>query len=98
MFCLPAGGNREGSACCFAAEQCHALEKLSGMATRVAWAPVLAALALLQVGACLDNGLGRTPPMGYNTWNCFGTDSEAAFCALVSTDYRCRITLTGTKR
>lgn len=20
---------------------------------------------------CLDNGLARTPPMGYNTWNAF---------------------------
>jgi len=35
----------------------------------------LAALVLLAlVGGCcgLDNGLGLTPPMGFNTWNHFG--------------------------
>ena len=26
--------------------------------------------------AALDNGLARTPHMGYNTWNCFGGDSR----------------------
>ena len=33
-----------------------------------------AALALALVGGCggLDNGLGLTPPMGFNTWNYFG--------------------------
>jgi alpha-galactosidase len=34
---------------------------------------VLAALSLLVVSApALDNGLGKTPPMGFNTWNHFG--------------------------
>jgi hypothetical protein len=35
----------------------------------------LAALVLaLRVAGCggLDNGLGLTPPMGFNTWNHFG--------------------------
>jgi alpha-galactosidase len=41
------------------------------LATRVCL--VLAALSLLVVSApALDNGLGRTPPMGFNTWNHFG--------------------------
>lgn len=31
---------------------------------------LLASLAVLT--SCLDNGLGRTPPMGWNTWNHFG--------------------------
>ena len=31
---------------------------------------VLAALACAQA---LDNGLARTPPMGWNSWNCYGT-------------------------
>jgi hypothetical protein len=34
----------------------------------------LAALVLALVSGCggLDNGLGLTPPMGFNTWNHFG--------------------------
>lgn len=31
---------------------------------------LLASLAALT--SCLDNGLGRTPPMGWSTWNHFG--------------------------
>lgn len=38
---------------------------------------VFAAAAGWQVGApavfALDDGLARTPPMGWNSWNCFGT-------------------------
>ena len=29
-------------------------------------------LIFLAVVSCLDNGLGRTPPMGWNSWNHFG--------------------------
>ena len=29
-------------------------------------------LSLIVVLVCLDNGLGRTPPMGWNSWNHFG--------------------------
>ena len=44
----------------------------------VAWA--LSGAVLLALGAstpctCLDNGLGRTPAMGFNTWNAFNTRS-----------------------
>jgi alpha-galactosidase len=28
--------------------------------------------------ACLNNGVGRTPPMGYNTWNDYRCDIDAA--------------------
>ena len=30
----------------------------------------------LRVTAGLDNGLARTPVLGYNTWNCFGGNSK----------------------
>ena len=35
---------------------------------------MLAALVLALAGGCggLDNGVGLTPPMGFNTWNHFG--------------------------
>lgn len=33
-------------------------------------------LALLLQAQCLDNGLARTPALGYNTWNAYGGDSE----------------------
>ena len=26
---------------------------------------------LLSLSICLDNGLGKTPPMGWNSWNRF---------------------------
>jgi len=29
-------------------------------------------LSLISLNFCLDNGLGLTPPMGFNTWNHFG--------------------------
>lgn len=32
-------------------------------------------LALLMQADCLDNGLARTPALGYNTWNAFGGNS-----------------------
>ena len=33
----------------------------------------------------LDNGLGLTPPMGFNPWNCFGKD-RSGHCKLVNPD------------
>eukprot|EP00756_Hemistasia_phaeocysticola_P021619 Hpha_TRINITY_DN15785_c0_g1::TRINITY_DN15785_c0_g1_i1::g.39384::m.39384 len=42
----------------------------------------LALLAATSVSA-LDNGLGRTPPMGFNPWNCFGIDRRGN-CKLVN--------------
>jgi alpha-galactosidase len=33
---------------------------------------VIILLLLLVFGSALDNGLGRTPPMGWNSWNHFG--------------------------
>lgn len=46
-----------------------------------------AALALLAVvpAFCYDNGLGRTPPMGWNSW-CTGTLLEPSVCNLVGND------------
>ena len=42
--------------------------------------------ALLAVPAfCYDNGLGRTPPMGWNSW-CTGTLLEPSVCNLVGND------------
>ena len=38
--------------------------------------PVL--ISLLQAAHGLDNGLAMKPQMAYNTWNCFGGDSEHA--------------------
>ena len=32
---------------------------------------LIAALLLLFLVSALDNGLGRTPPMGWNSWNHF---------------------------
>ncbi len=26
-------------------------------------------IAILSIGTCLNNGLGLTPPMGWNSWN-----------------------------
>ncbi len=34
----------------------------------------LATVLVLGLSVCLDNGLGRTPPMGFNTWNHFDCD------------------------
>ena len=42
---------------------------------------MLRLLALLGVAAtagALDNGLGRTPQMGWNSWNCYGGGVTAA--------------------
>lgn len=39
------------------------------------WHLVAAALALCQPVYALDNGVARTPPLGFNTWNAFGCDS-----------------------
>ena len=33
-------------------------------------------VACLAYVAALDNGLARTPHMGYNTWNCFAGDGK----------------------
>ena len=30
------------------------------------------AFSILKLLNCLDNGLGITPPMGWNSWNVFG--------------------------
>ncbi len=35
---------------------------------------VLALLAVVPSALCLENGLARTPSMGFNTWNAFGSD------------------------
>ena len=35
---------------------------------------LLGLLALLPSALCLNNSLARTPPMGFNTWNAFGSD------------------------
>ena len=35
---------------------------------------VLALLAMVPSALCLENGLARTPSMGFNTWNAFGSD------------------------
>lgn len=32
---------------------------------------LLSSCILLSMVACIDNGLGRTPPMGWNSWNYF---------------------------
>jgi len=39
---------------------------------RLGSARVFAAAAVLACCAALDNGLARTPPMGWNSWNAFG--------------------------
>lgn len=36
---------------------------------------LLVLLALVVVGLALDNGLGKTPPMGWNSWNKFHCDN-----------------------
>jgi alpha-galactosidase len=33
---------------------------------------VLIAIVVLQLVLAVDNGMGRTPPMGWNSWNRFG--------------------------
>jgi alpha-galactosidase len=33
---------------------------------------LLALLALFGAALAIENGLGRTPPMGWRSWNCFG--------------------------
>ena len=38
---------------------------------------------LLTPAAALDNGLGRTPPLGFNPWNCFGVSSSGR-CKLIN--------------
>src|SRR5574341_2640641 len=40
-------------------------------------AVLLAVLPLGLLGSPLDNGLARTPPMGWNSWNHFGCDVSA---------------------
>ena len=46
--------------------------------THVMSTAVVVSVGLVMLGwrgdgvAALDNGLGRTPPMGFNTWNHFG--------------------------
>ena len=35
---------------------------------------VLAACVLLTGATALDNGLGRTPPLGWSSWNYFASD------------------------
>jgi alpha-galactosidase len=35
---------------------------------------IVAALAVTPAAEALDNGLARTPPMGFNNWNAFGCD------------------------
>jgi alpha-galactosidase len=44
--------------------------------TRLTWATLAAPLLVAPLAAplVLDNGLARTPPMGWNTWNRFGCD------------------------
>jgi len=50
---------------------------------------LLAALVLVCGSAGgLDNGLGATPPMGFNTWNHFGC--ARAFCRSWPTQVRCQ--------
>jgi hypothetical protein len=42
----------------------------------------LAFIAGVFLAECLDNGLGRRPPMGYNTWNDYYCNvSEASITA-----------------
>ncbi|KAK9800755.1 hypothetical protein WJX73_007010 [Symbiochloris irregularis] len=53
----------------------------------------LSSACLFKLAACLDNGLARTPILGYNTWNCFGGDIkedlvQRAADLLVSTGLR----------
>src|SRR3954451_4601792 len=66
------------------------------------WAPMVAAALLMTSGAvglhvnaaqALDNGVGRTPPMGWNSWNTFGCNISEALIrqhadALVSSGMR----------
>ncbi len=33
-------------------------------------------LASVLQASCLDNGLARSPALGYNTWNAYGGDSK----------------------
>jgi alpha-galactosidase len=33
---------------------------------------VLITIVVLQLALAVDNGMGRTPPMGWNSWNRFG--------------------------
>lgn len=40
--------------------------------------PVLVSLALLFSASSLDNGLLRTPPLGFNSWTAFGTGVSEA--------------------
>jgi alpha-galactosidase len=37
---------------------------------------LLVVLSLISFIACLDNGLGLTPPMGFNTWNHFNCNID----------------------
>jgi alpha-galactosidase len=52
------------------------------VAILAAAAPLLVAVAL-RAGA-LENGLGRTPPMGWNEWNTFGCNSNDALIRAVA--------------
>jgi alpha-galactosidase len=46
-------------------------------------APLLLLLLQGSPSHALDNGLGRTPPQGFNPWNCFGI-SRTGTCKLVN--------------
>ena len=37
---------------------------------------LLTLVGLVSVGICLQNGLGLTPPMGWNTWNRYYCDID----------------------
>lgn len=39
---------------------------------------LFAAAALLRGAASLDNGMAKTPPMGWRSWNCYHGDVSAA--------------------
>eukprot|EP01052_Picozoa_sp_SAG31_P035530 SAG31_NODE_4302_length_3371_cov_3.994193_2_plen_223_part_00 len=41
-------------------------------------APLLMMALLAGAASALDNGVGLTPPMGFNPWNCFGISSHGS--------------------
>ena len=44
---------------------------------------ILTAATLFCVAEAIDNGVGRTPPLGFNPWNCFGISAKGT-CKLVN--------------
>ena len=58
------------------------LRSAVAVAILLATAPLLVAVAM-RAGA-LENGLGRTPPMGWNEWNTFGCNSNDALVRAVA--------------